>query len=62
VLDRTGDMVRAPWTVPHDAAGLQALVAALLEPAGGDPTRVAIGLEVPRGAVVDVLLERGLAV
>src|SRR5262245_40450721 len=29
---------------------------------GGEPARVAVGLEVPRGAVVDTLLERGFHV
>ena len=34
----------------------------LLERAGGDPSRVAIGIEVPRGDVVEWCSERGVAV
>ena len=43
-------------------ADLQACVDALLTRAHGDPATVAIGLEVPRGALVELLVERGFAV
>ena len=46
----------------HTAPGLQAFVDALLTRADGDPGRVAIGIEVPRGALVELLVERGFAV
>jgi hypothetical protein len=49
-------------TVPHTADGLQALATALIERAGGVAAAVAVGIEVPHGAVVETLLERGLAV
>ena len=43
-------------------AGLESLVDALVAQADGDPTRVAIAIETPRGALVDLLVERGFAV
>jgi transposase len=61
ILDREG-RVSARQQVHHTAAALQALVDALLERAQGDPSTVAIGIEVPRGAVVELLVERGFAV
>lgn len=45
-------------SVPHSGAGLTALVDDLTQRVG-DPARIAVGLEVPRGALVDILLERG---
>jgi transposase len=61
MLDRAGRVCERR-EVQHTAPALQALVEALLERAGGDPTRVAIGIEVPRGALVELLVERGFAV
>src|SRR5499427_7193302 len=46
----------------HDGAALQAFTEWLTLLTGGEPARVAVGLEVPRGAVVDTLLERGFHV
>ena len=46
---------------PHRAAGLAALVGWLRE-ACGDPSSVAVGIEVPHGAIVETLQERGFAV
>lgn len=60
-LDREG-RVGERREVKHSAAALQDLVDALVERAAGDPARVAIGIEVPRGAVVELLVERGFAV
>ena len=48
--------------VKHTATALQAFLDALRERANGDPTRVAIGIEVPRGALVELCVERGFAV
>jgi transposase len=48
--------------VKHTASALQAFVDALLERANGDASRVAVGIEVPRGALVELLVERGFAV
>ena len=61
VLDREG-RVCDRRTVQHTATALQALVDALLELAEGEPSRVAIGIEVPRGALVELLVERGFSV
>jgi transposase len=47
--------------VPHSGPGLAELVAELSRQ-GPDPTRIAAGLEVPHGALVDTLLERGVHV
>src|SRR5262249_18379524 len=49
---------RETWVVPHSGAGLADLEAKLRR-LSIDPTRVAVGLEIPRGAVVDALLEAG---
>jgi transposase len=61
VVDREGRVVERR-EVPHTSAGLQQLVEALLERAGCDLTRVVIGIEIPRGTLVDLCVERGLAV
>jgi len=61
VVDRDGHVVTRR-AVPHTTAGLETLVDGLLEQADGNPARVAIGIEVPRGALVELCVERGLAV
>ena len=61
IVDRQG-RVSDRRDVPHTAVALQAFVDALVERANGEPAQVAIGIEVPRGAVVDLLAERGFAV
>lgn len=61
IVDRTGRVVESR-NVPHTSVGLQGLIDALLERAGGDPPRVAIGIEVPRGALVELCVERGFPV
>jgi transposase len=48
--------------VAHQAPALQALATSLIELAQGDPAAVAVALEVPHGAVVETLLERGVVV
>jgi transposase len=60
-LDRAGRVCERR-EVKHTAPALQAFVDALVERAGGDPARVAIGIEVPRGALVELLVERGFLV
>src|SRR6266850_3411727 len=57
VLDAAGTR-REQRQVAHSGAGLAELAASLraLAPA---PARIAVGLEIPRGAVVDTLLEEG---
>jgi transposase len=61
VLDRDGRVVERR-EVPHTAAALQTLITVLLARGRDDPSRVAIGIEVPRGAVVELCVERGFAV
>jgi transposase len=61
ILDQPGRVCERRQ-VPHTATALQAFADALLERAEGDPARVAIGIEVPRGALVDLCVERGFGV
>jgi transposase len=61
LLDREGRIVEQR-EVPHTTAGLHAWVDAVLKRARGEPSRVAIGIEVPRGALVELCIERGLGV
>src|SRR5262244_870647 len=48
--------------VDHDGASLAQLVAWLWTLSAGQPERVAVAIEVPRGAIVEGLLERGFHV
>lgn len=52
----------ATRTVEHTSAGLAQLVEWLTAVTAGQLARVAIAIEVPRGAVVELLLDRGAAV
>ena len=61
VVDHEGGVVERR-EVTHTTAGLQAFVDALLARAEGNPARIAIGIEVPRGALVELCVERGFAV
>jgi transposase len=61
LLDREG-RVCDQRVVKHSAADLQAFLEALRGRADGDLARVAIGIEVPRGALVELLVECGFAV
>jgi len=58
-LDGRGGVLRE-WSVEHGGAELVALAEQLLELAKG--RRVAVAIEVPRGAIVETLLEREIAV
>jgi len=49
-------------TVEHNAAAIHAFLEALLAHVGGRAEAVAVGIEVPQGALVETLLERGLYV
>src|SRR5688572_2114366 len=46
----------------HSGKGLDELVATVLDLADNQPDRVAAAIEVPRGAIVETLLEKGVAV
>jgi transposase len=48
--------------VTHGGAGLLELCTWLLETTGAQPAQIAVAIEMPRGPVVEVLLERGFAV
>jgi transposase len=48
--------------VAHSGVGLAELAASLLALTRGDPSRIAVAIEVPRGPVVETLLEQGIAV
>lgn len=62
LLDRDGRAVKTKWRVDHTAHALGALVETLLARSEGDPTCVAIGIEAPRGTLVELLVERGFSV
>jgi transposase len=61
VLTRDGDIVERR-EVAHTAGALHGLMDALWQRAQGDPSRIAIGIEVPRGALVELCVERGFPV
>jgi transposase len=61
VLDRDRRQVAAR-DVPHSGVGLAALADELAALAPSEPGRIAVAIEVPRGAIVDTLLERGMHV
>jgi transposase len=60
-LDAAGDVL---WerSVPHSGLGLGDLGDWLMELAAGSPATVWVSIEVPHGAVVETLLERGFTV
>jgi transposase len=49
-------------SVEHSGAALAELADRLTQLAGGDPARVAVAIEIPRGAIVETLIERGFHV
>jgi transposase len=59
LLDRTGHK-HGTWHVPHTAAAVHAFLAERLTQIGRET--VAVGLETPRGVIVDAVLEQRLAV
>lgn len=59
--DASGTLVR-DWQVEHSSAGLERFLAQLLAVTGGRLEHVAVGIEAPRGTIVDLLVERGAAV
>jgi transposase len=61
VMDRSGRKL-AEWSVEHSGSAIGAMADRLVELANGRPERIAVAIEIPRGAVVEMLLERGLAV
>jgi transposase len=61
VMDRDGHVVERR-TVAHTPAGLRGLVDGLMDRTLRDVGRIVVGIEVPRGALVELCVERGLAV
>src|SRR5712691_4914484 len=61
VLDRDRRLV-GERTVAHDGASLAQLATWLLTLSAGHPQRVSVAIEVPRGAMVEGLIERGFHV
>src|ERR687888_1397991 len=61
VLDRDRHVV-GERVVDHDGASLAQLVGWLWGLSAGQPQRVAVAIEVPRGAIVEGLIERGFHV
>lgn len=61
IVDRDG-RIDARVAVDHTAPALHAFVEDLLRRAAGDPSRLAVGIEAPRGAVVELCVERGIPV
>jgi hypothetical protein len=61
VLDRDRRLVGAR-AVDHDGASLAQLAAWLWTLSAGQPQRVSVAIEVPRGAIVEGLVERGFHV
>jgi transposase len=61
VIDRDGAEVERR-SVPHSGDGLRDLANRLARLADGQTGQVAVSIEVPHGAVVETLLERGFAV
>jgi hypothetical protein len=58
VLDAERQVVE-DWVIAHTGEALTSFTARLSERAGGEPSRVAVALEIPRGPIVDALLDRG---
>jgi transposase len=61
VLDSQGRLLEQR-RVEHRAEAIAAMIDWLIGLAGGDPAAIAVAIEVPRGAVVEALVERGLHV
>src|SRR6266542_1741872 len=61
VLDSQGRLLEQR-RVEHRAEAIAAMIDRLIGLAGGDPASIAVAIEVPRGAVVEALVERDLPV
>lgn len=61
LMDQEGKTIEE-FTVDHTGAALAQFAEKLTRVCGGHPERVAVAIEVPRGAVVEFLVERGFAV
>jgi transposase len=61
ILDPGGAVLKE-LVVEHTGAAISSFASQLADRAAGDPSRVAIGIEIPRGAIVEMLVERGFRV
>ena len=61
VLNLAGDVVNE-WVVPHPGEGIAGLCTELLDLSGSQVEGVHVAIEVPHGAVVEMLLEQGFSV
>lgn len=61
VVDEAGS-VAARWSVQHSGEDIRRFVEKLMELAGGKAECVAAGMETPHGAILEVLLELGVAI
>lgn len=49
------------WRVPHSGEGILDFADRLLAKAGGRADKVAVAMETPRGAIIEALIDRGIA-
>jgi transposase len=61
IVDASGTLVREA-KVMHDGEEISKFVELLVDQSDGKPATLAIGIETTSGAIVDALLERGVAV
>jgi transposase len=61
VVTRSGDIVDQKW-IEHSGQSLSELVVWLRSKSSASPDRIAVGIEMPRGPVVETLMEQGFAV
>lgn len=61
VIDPEGEVL-AERTIEHSGSGISAFFDWLLNSSEAEAERIAVAIEVPRGALVEMLVERGLAV
>jgi transposase len=61
LLDATG-RIRGTRPVPHTAGGIHEAVHWVREQTGAAPAGIAVGIETPRGVLVDTLIEQGFPV
>lgn len=61
LVDPSGQ-VHGTWAVAHTPLAVHTCLTAILAQTGVPPGRLAVGLEIPRGVLVDAVIERGFAV
>lgn len=61
LLKRDGTVVQERW-IEHSGSGLADLVSWLRSQTSAAPSQTAVAIEIPRGAIVETLMEQGFAV